>query len=742
MGPAPFDLVQQTLTWGRLSFRKSRASERLRLKSRRQDGRLWFAGAVALMVSVVGSVVAIRSSPDPSWIARWAAVGGVVAGISAVLVARPPFPGRWRRQASLLLIGVLAASAYTVGKVEIWPQRGALDPGRMEPVSLSLNVQGGPNPSQLFRIDVYAPPDRNTGGSRLRLLEDGEALGPPGTPTSEIAQWGLGAYRHRGGVLSFSTSDTSDPRTNGRVYEFLRYPAVPGAVLLVLIGGLALALRQRLRAPDSLRRPVLGAAAVAAVSVFALNVFHIDDAPLNIKDARQNLEMAQAIATTPEARDLDWLLSQRREPLPNLVLAAQMRLDPRLDGIIRGESVQAPEFQVALKQNTLLYVALLYLFALLAIRRMLPPTRRWFTAFVLFVVLTHLLFLQFHEYINRNYTEVHAAAFLVMAGYFLLRYSDTRSLRDALLAIGALVALTLTKGLFVIALAFTLLALIGDRLGRRIRVQSDRHRRMALVAVLAVAVLMASGFGGLVAWGARLSQMPADPDIASSGPGFAMSTALPGRVAIPVRRSFWNVRDVETLQRRLARNVPSIVRPERFSYDRGYEVGSARLPLPAIWEEPRFASRREAQAAAVAVVAYNHARAPIATAATALSLASLLTVAPRTADLTYDQRDALRVLVVTIFVGIVLRALWRRDPRLWFYLPTLFGMLSYSLLAHGRYRYWAPFVPTTIIAAAVGLIVLGVAVERWARWLPRTREIQRFGRFAEASRHRTVGLDG
>lgn len=691
-----------------------------------------------LLFSVVGSATAIRLDPGLSFVARWAATAGVLLGTACVLVLRPPGPDRRHRLGVMLLIGLLVVSAYSVGKLELGPQRVQLDPDRIQPRSLGADVSGEPVTSHLYLADVYAPPDRTAGGSRLRLLEDGEALGPRGTPTSDIAQWGLGSYRHTQGRLAFSSSDNSDPRTNGRTYEFLRYPAVPGPVLVILLLGFGFAFVRWLRSEGGHHRFAATAGLIAAASIVALNAFHIDEAPLNIKDARQNLEMAQAIATTSEAREVGWLLSQRREPLPNIVLAAQMRLDPRLEGITRGESVQAEEFQVALKQNTLLYVALLYVFALLSIRRILPSQRQALAAFTVFVGLAHFLFLQFHEYINRNYTEVHAAALLVMSGYFLLRYADTRRARNALLAVGTLFALSLTKGLFIIVLALSVVAVVGSSLRRQIRARRELRRQL-VAAVAVTAVLAVSTLGGLALWGARLAQTPADPALSSSPTGFAMSTALPGRVGIPMRRSFWNVRDAETLQQRLARNTPSLVRPDRFRYDRGYEVGSSRLPSPPIWEEPRFSSRRAAQVAAVAVVIYNHVRDPVATAATALSLASLLSVAPRTVDLSYDQRDTLRLLVIAMFIGTVLHLLWRRGPTLWFYLPTLLGMMSYALLAHGRYRYWAPFVPTTFIATSIGLVVLGLAAERWVRRLP---QLKRPGDPWQSRAERVVGPTG
>jgi hypothetical protein len=54
--------------------------------------------------------------------------------------------------------------------------------------------------------------------SRLVLLEDGHALGPAHASRRVIAKTGLGAYRHTGGTIEFSTSDNSDPRANGRQY--------------------------------------------------------------------------------------------------------------------------------------------------------------------------------------------------------------------------------------------------------------------------------------------------------------------------------------------------------------------------------------------------------------------------------------------------------------------------------------------------------------------------------------------
>lgn len=55
--------------------------------------------------------------------------------------------------------------------------------------------------------------------STLELFENGKPLGPPHHPHSEIRELGEGRYSHWGGQIYFSTSDNSDPNTNGRTYQ-------------------------------------------------------------------------------------------------------------------------------------------------------------------------------------------------------------------------------------------------------------------------------------------------------------------------------------------------------------------------------------------------------------------------------------------------------------------------------------------------------------------------------------------
>ena len=73
--------------------------------------------------------------------------------------------------------------------------------------------------------------------SRLTLHEDGRPLGPAQASHDRVRAAGGGAFSHWCGHLWFSTSDGSDPRTNGRRYE-ARAPWTPGPTWLYLAAGL------------------------------------------------------------------------------------------------------------------------------------------------------------------------------------------------------------------------------------------------------------------------------------------------------------------------------------------------------------------------------------------------------------------------------------------------------------------------------------------------------------------------
>jgi hypothetical protein len=84
-----------------------------------------------------------------------------------------------------------------------------------------------------FASCPVAIPDGDGSGfpnrSPLILLENEIALGPPHAEHARIRAHGRGAYSHWGRGIYFSTSDNSDPRSNGRRYRAVWPPTSPSA---------------------------------------------------------------------------------------------------------------------------------------------------------------------------------------------------------------------------------------------------------------------------------------------------------------------------------------------------------------------------------------------------------------------------------------------------------------------------------------------------------------------------------
>ena len=78
--------------------------------------------------------------------------------------------------------------------------------------------------------DRYFPEDADLTGrerSNVQLYEDGKLLGPAHSSLYETAVLGMGRYSHWKGnysVFAFSSSDNTDPITNGRTYSARRSP--------------------------------------------------------------------------------------------------------------------------------------------------------------------------------------------------------------------------------------------------------------------------------------------------------------------------------------------------------------------------------------------------------------------------------------------------------------------------------------------------------------------------------------
>lgn len=90
-------------------------------------------------------------------------------------------------------------------------------------------------------LSIEADSNRNNNASKLELLEDGRPVGPSHSIHAEISGLGGGRYSHWENALIFSSSDGSDPRTNGRKYTIV-HPMSPAPLIpiaLVAIGLLA-----------------------------------------------------------------------------------------------------------------------------------------------------------------------------------------------------------------------------------------------------------------------------------------------------------------------------------------------------------------------------------------------------------------------------------------------------------------------------------------------------------------------
>lgn len=127
-----------------------------------------------------------------------------------------------RRVAAFL--GIAACLALTgCGKGASKPEAGANAPsatsaaatGPAIPIATPIQKETG--------YAWYVKTDIDPAARKLHVFEDGRELGPGDSIHDDIRKKGLGAYSHwnaqaQGFLVYFSTSDNSDPNTNGRTY--------------------------------------------------------------------------------------------------------------------------------------------------------------------------------------------------------------------------------------------------------------------------------------------------------------------------------------------------------------------------------------------------------------------------------------------------------------------------------------------------------------------------------------------
>jgi hypothetical protein len=123
-------------------------------------------------------------------------------------------------QAAFTKAGLDQAGYLQVARVNNPPPpfEEILDPAKIgEP----WKSKGQPSFLYPYTLQQGAPDDR-IGRSKLLLYEDGKLLGPAHNGHRDTMEKGLGRWSHWGTrSIQFSTSDNSDPRTNGRQYKIV-----------------------------------------------------------------------------------------------------------------------------------------------------------------------------------------------------------------------------------------------------------------------------------------------------------------------------------------------------------------------------------------------------------------------------------------------------------------------------------------------------------------------------------------
>jgi len=140
--------------------------------------------------------------------------------------------------------------------------------------SLRLQITAiGPETGHAYSADISSLQIVPGSGraARAELLEDGRPLLRPNQLHADIREQGLGRFSVWGATLYFSTSDNSDPRTNGRSYSIVGPAPIPVIVIVVVVLLLGLGLfPDRRRIFSSLRTCLVDGAAIPALIVALL----------------------------------------------------------------------------------------------------------------------------------------------------------------------------------------------------------------------------------------------------------------------------------------------------------------------------------------------------------------------------------------------------------------------------------------------------------------------------------------
>jgi hypothetical protein len=131
------------------------------------------------------------------------------------------------------LVGHPEGPAGEIGKIAVaprdWPQQ-LVDATRFDVVKglvLPMDQLIGQYSGHMFRVhtpewsEIADNAKGNEGSSPVFVFEDDQQLRYPHSVHAHITQYGAGRFSHWGQELLFSTTDNTDPRTNGRRYSIV-----------------------------------------------------------------------------------------------------------------------------------------------------------------------------------------------------------------------------------------------------------------------------------------------------------------------------------------------------------------------------------------------------------------------------------------------------------------------------------------------------------------------------------------
>jgi hypothetical protein len=258
--------------------------------------------------------------------------------------------------------------------------------------------------------------------------------------------------------------------------------------------------------------------ALVAAACFALLTFGYTTEKSIMKDGAQNTRAAYHLVHTG-VMSLDKLEVESprpqmlREPLPIVVTAAFMLLHPAFNTPYTIAELTEGRLTETVKGVSAFWRFLAAIFVFLLCMELFPDRRVAAAMAVLCLIVSENIFFAAPGIVDRMYTELPEVALMLLAAWFTVRFTRSKTNWRAVLVGLALGALALTKVSFLyigIGFIFLLFAMEGLRLLRSAPKDRSWSSFFSLYAVIALAM-----FGTVAPWIGRNSIEFANPQIAS-----------------------------------------------------------------------------------------------------------------------------------------------------------------------------------------------------------------------------------